>query len=244
MSYVFKATASQTTYAYLDLEETADAIYGNLTANGFTVKTEEGEKATSGADIYNPEDTSIELNVEGKTGEFEGKINQTGLENGIINKTLNPNLEEFEAAFDKGFYFKTWNNSIVESAQLTYTNGTETITINAGWNDTIPSALNIYLVYTNANLEKFQYACSITGSPKGTVEDASYAGTLYPFVEKGRWQMFKGKTFTDYAGYGQVAPIYEDFEETVIFEGDWVIDESRSNDLGKQYFEKILIDVK
>ena len=252
MSYVFKTTASQTTYAYLDLEETADAIYGNLTSNGFTVKTEEGEEATSGTDIYNPEDTSIELNVKGKTGEFEGKIIQTGLEDEIkvkevstkINKTLNNNLEEFKEAFDEGFYYRTWKDSIVQSAKLTYTNGTETITINAGWNDTVPSALNIYLVYTNANLEKFQYACSITGSPRGTVENASCAGTIYPFVEKGRWQMFKGKTFTNSSGYGFAEPIYEDFEETVIFEGNWIIDENKSNDLGKQYFEKVLIDVK
>lgn len=80
-SYVYKTMASTTsTTALLNLEETADAIYENLTSNGFTLMNGNTE-ASSGTNILNGH--VINLNIVGKHGNYEGTVTEKGLEGGL-----------------------------------------------------------------------------------------------------------------------------------------------------------------
>ncbi|MGN1299181.1 MAG: type II secretion system protein, partial [Candidatus Scatovivens sp.] len=64
----------------LDMEQTADAIYQNLTLNKFTLISNIGDgEAKSGVDILNEDKDEIDLTVIGKYGEYSGKINKNGL---------------------------------------------------------------------------------------------------------------------------------------------------------------------
>lgn len=79
-SYVYKTTASTSTIAVLDLGATADAIYENLTTNGFTLMN--GETiATSGSDILNGDE--INLDIIGKEGNYTGTVTEKGLQDGL-----------------------------------------------------------------------------------------------------------------------------------------------------------------
>ena len=198
-------------------------------------------------------DDSSALTVTLKNGEIITINAQVQNSNGLGNQTpttpveskmtLNPNLDDFKTAFDEGYYYKTWGPSQYANAILTYTNGSESIKISVGPNDTVPTGLYVYVNYTNSNSETTSYACSSTGSPRGDLENAKTAGTVYDFVEGGRWQIFKGTYFSNSFSPDWKARVFEDFTETAIFSGDWTIDEANSNDLGKTLFEKVLINV-
>ena len=189
--------------------------------------------------LTNGEIITINAQVQNSTGSG----NQTPTTPVESKMTLNPNLDDFKTAFDEGYYYKTWGPSQYANAILTYTNGSESISISVYQNDTMPSGLYVYVNYKNSNSETISYACSSTGSPRGDLENAKTAGTVYDFVEAGRWQMFKGTYFTGNYEYSGTARVYEDFTETAIFPGNWTIDEANSNDLGKAIFEKVLINV-
>ena len=254
-----QATAAKETQSYAEVKEKVLLQTEYLTTSG-SLSVDLNKTLTNinnlNSDLIDYENTSINddfsvLTVSLKNGEIitiNTKIQNTD-ESGNQTQTpptesksmtLNPNLDDFKTAFDEGFYYKTWSDSQYANARLTYTNGSESIKIFVGNNDTMPSALNVYVDYTNSNLETINYACNSVGTWRESVEDASYAGTLYHYVEKGRWQKFKGNTFTN--GY-ETARIYEDFDEPVVFPGNWTIDETNSNDLGKTIFEKVLIDI-
>ena len=79
-SYVYKTTASTSTIAVLDLGATSDAIYENLTTNGFTLM--KGETiAILGSDILNGDE--INLDIIGKQGKYTGIVTEKGLEYGL-----------------------------------------------------------------------------------------------------------------------------------------------------------------
>ena len=82
-SYVYKTTASTNIIGQLDLEETAKAIYSNLTESNYKVKTTAGAEAQIYEDIYSQGATSISLNVEGKQGTYEGTVEKNGLKDGM-----------------------------------------------------------------------------------------------------------------------------------------------------------------
>lgn len=75
--YVYKTTASTTTMAILDLDATADAIYENLTINGFQIVG-----ASSGDTLYTGGD-AINLNIQGKHGNYGGRVTEQGLESSL-----------------------------------------------------------------------------------------------------------------------------------------------------------------
>ena len=85
-SYVYKTTASTTTVGTLDLNATADAIYENLTTNGFTLM-DGNTQAGAGSDIL--EGDKINLNIVGKHGNYSGTVTDKGLENGLQEKEDN-----------------------------------------------------------------------------------------------------------------------------------------------------------
>ena len=82
-SYIYKTTASTNIIGQLDLEETAKAIYLNLTESNYKMKTLTGEEAQIYKDIYSQEASLINLKVEGKSGIYEGIVEKNGLRNGI-----------------------------------------------------------------------------------------------------------------------------------------------------------------
>ena len=89
-SYVYKVTASSNTLAYLDLEKTANAIYENLTANGFILKDTSGNEFDSKEEfVAGQEDNKIDINVEGEHGEYTGEIKEEGLDGEIEIKEEN-----------------------------------------------------------------------------------------------------------------------------------------------------------
>lgn len=83
-SYVFKKTSSvENEYRYLDLPETAKAIYKNLTENKFEVKNTNGNPAGDDGTglLDNPTNpTKINLEVKGKHEEYVANLNNTGLQ--------------------------------------------------------------------------------------------------------------------------------------------------------------------
>ena len=99
-SYVYKTTASTNIIGQLDLEETAKAIYSNLTEGNYKVKTTAGADAGRYEDIYTQGATSINLNVEGKQGTYTGIVEKNGLRDGMKvvkdteNGSVNPELPE------------------------------------------------------------------------------------------------------------------------------------------------------
>ena len=94
-SYVYKTTAAMTTVGTLDLTLTADAIYKNLTSNGFELM-DGNVKAGSGSDIL--EGDKINLNIIGKHGEYTGTVTENGLEKDGVKEiigTIPPSTEVF-----------------------------------------------------------------------------------------------------------------------------------------------------
>ena len=181
--------------------------------------------------LTNGEIITINAQVQNSTGSGN-QTPTTPVESKI---TLNSNLDDFNQAFSIQYQYS--------NAKLTYTNGSESLKIHSYQNDTIPNGLYVYVDYINSNSETISYACSNTGSPRGDLENAKTAGTVYDFVEGGRWQMFKGTYFSNSFSPDWKARVFEDFTETAIFSGDWTIDEANSNDLGKTLFEKVLINL-
>lgn len=95
-SYVFKVTGSFNSLAYIDIPKTGIAIYENLEANGFEVKEpdevldengnnikdENGDNVLSAPlvkDEVTGEITGIDVTVKGNHGEYNGKIESSGL---------------------------------------------------------------------------------------------------------------------------------------------------------------------
>ena len=92
-SYVYKTTASTTTVGTLDLNATADAIYENLTTNGFTLM-DGNTQAGAGSDVL--EGDKINLNIVGKHGNYSGTVTEKGLEGNLKSNDAPKDLTPLE----------------------------------------------------------------------------------------------------------------------------------------------------
>ena len=118
-SYVYKTTASTSTIAVLNLDATADAIYENLTTNGFTLIG-----ASSGNDLYTEGNSSIDLNIQGKQGNYTGTVTDKGLEDGLKDKDEtggNSDDEDDNTGSDNEIVYNEAYTTVV------FTDGTEKI---------------------------------------------------------------------------------------------------------------------
>ncbi|MGN1299167.1 MAG: Tfp pilus assembly protein FimT/FimU [Candidatus Scatovivens sp.] len=99
-SYVFKENASQNNvYVYLDLGKTGISIYKNLTSNGFTVINAEKTTDENGNIVntvkVDEENKKIDVNVEGKYGNYTGTVKEKGLEEDVeIVSKENNNIDD------------------------------------------------------------------------------------------------------------------------------------------------------
>ena len=127
-SYVYKTTASTNIIGQLDLEETAKAIYSNLTESNYQIKTTAGAEAGSYEDIYTEGATSISLNVEGKQGTYTGTVEKNGLRDGmkIVGDTgsdevppVDDDNEEGEGVDALEEYYLNLLNKAYESIEVT-----------------------------------------------------------------------------------------------------------------------------
>lgn len=85
VSRVFEKNASViSTYAYLNLEETSKTVYENLTLNKFVLKDSSGKTLENEEEFLMYQKNGgtiideINLNVQGKHGEYEGTIEKNG----------------------------------------------------------------------------------------------------------------------------------------------------------------------
>ena len=61
------------------------------------------------------------------------------------------------------------------------------------------------------------------------------------YVPYGSWTQYYGDTYTN-KNTGENGWMYEFIKEYPVFEGQWIIDESNSTELGKKYLSNVLVD--
>lgn len=257
-SYVYKTTASMDIIGQLDLEETAKAIYSNLTGSDYKMKTLAGTEAQSYEEIYTQGASSINLKVEGKSGTYEGTVEKNGLRDGMkivedtgnevppsddgnndvvtnYSKTLNTNMNDYAEALAV-----TGMDIYTPEKKITYVSGSSKIIVRLGQGNSFDTFSVIYVRYTDAQGNSSIYAICNPENPWTIDEHKKYA-TIYAYVPDGYWTKPTGETYTSNIN-GSEADIYGFITELPIFESDqeWQIDSANTTQEGLNLLSNVL----
>lgn len=250
-SYVYKTTASQATYKYLDIPKTAEAIFNNLTSAGFKLKKSDGTEAARVEDIYTEGD-KIDLNIKGKRSEYEGTVSKTGLDNNITIKeieetiteetylTLTTNREEIFTSDFVSIYGNMGTTQVQNLAKLVYKYNEYSLQITNARTDSFGSTYLVEVKYYKNNELITSYILRKSGGYSFNDDGTSNNCHSYPHYPTGWTDKVKVTGICSNCNGNIYGVLLE--TEFPKFIGDWEIDTENSNDYGIQYLSNVLVE--